>query len=371
MVVITRRYFLVTLGLLLFLAIASPVTVPSKQVSDAEPAQRESGAVANPVSPYEIVRVVNENKKAAEESDGPTPVDLGPIWRTLGIDSVAFDSCSGQCDASIQKSELDGQPQPEVIIKLTQPFNFVRFLVFSEGHSNKSEWIFRGYVDHDFNRYQMASHRVLEFGGKRWLVIRGQEGSGTGFSLYGETWYELGQKGLQAVLRYPIEGHTYPWPVGLGRDFKADIVTRNSAELIINYEVTYTALNYHDRKYAKLFVNRHRACYIWDAGESSFTFSNSCANTSEEEVAAIANIETEQSAAEPAQKIGNTNFYSAAQQRAFVGGGYDVFLKYNFSGLLQIANEKRNPLREWLRIYLNDCLDSPEKKKLELALVNK
>jgi hypothetical protein len=295
-----------------------------------------------------------------------------PTWKKLGIDDRFLEGCGGgSCEAEIAKIDLDGQFPDELILKINN-FHFCRFLVFTPNrasHGNKADWTFRGHVDWDFNRYEMARHRIVRAKGRPWLVIRAQAGSGTGFSLYHESFYELTPEGLRSVLSYPIEGHTYPWPTGLGRSFRARVQPGTNGELMVVYEVDYDVVQPADKTDSKLAVNRHRVCYTWNNDQRVFDYTPACSDTSEEEISAIANIETGDD--EEVEQIGNMKFYSKSQEKAFVGGGYDVFLKYNFPVLMKIAKSNSEPKRDWLRHFLEDCHDTTKKAELLQALAKK
>ncbi len=116
-------------------------------------------------------------------------------------------------------------------------------------------------------------------------------------------------------------------------------------------------------------MNRHRVCYTWNSDKRVFVFSPECSDTSEEEISAIANMETGDDG--EGEQIGSMKFYSMSEEKAFVGGGYDVFLKYNFPVLMKIAKSNSEAERDWLRQFLKDCNDTPKKAELLHALAQK
>lgn len=145
-------------------------------------------------SPFEIARVIKIASSSWKKHRVEVNVDLTSTWKQLALDPGDFNDCA-YCEAAIFKSELDGQPGPEVILKITRSFDFVRYLIFSQqGHRYNRKLI--GHIDHDFNRYQLSSHRIASANGNHYLVIRGQEGSGSGFALYAETWYRVNRHGM-------------------------------------------------------------------------------------------------------------------------------------------------------------------------------
>ncbi|MFZ0060636.1 MAG: hypothetical protein WAL47_01210 [Pyrinomonadaceae bacterium] len=310
-------------------------------------------------SPYELAKLVND-------TGSTRPVlELGSVWQRLGVAPGSFNQCGEDCSAAVSALDLDGKPGREVLLKLTGFSERCRFLVFKR---HGKAWRVVGHVDHDFNRYQMARHRVVRFKGKPWLLIRGQEGSGSGFSLYVETWYQVSQAGLRAVLSYPVAGTTYPWPAGLGREFKTQAITGSESQndLVLRFVVRYIKLDYETNKPLPFIVNEHRAHFHWDRKTNSFAFNSARSDISEADISAIANIEAEENSS--GTNVGSLKFYSGAEQKAWVGGGYEVFLKYNLARLMKIASDKNNKHREWLRLFLKDCYDTGEKKTLVAAL---
>lgn len=315
---------------------------------------------AKAVSPFELAKSINDVRRKHVD------VDLKETWQKFGIDAGSFETCSNDCEARVFRHELSSHTGPEVVLKLTRFVDFCRYLVFGRSQDGRG-WKFLGYVDHDFNKYEMARHRIATVNGRRFLVVRGQEGSGSGYALYAETWYEVSDSGVKPVLSYPSQGQTYPWPAGLSRSFKTINLPdlKRSGPLTIQYTVTYAADGYDADKFKLEFVNQHRATYNWDAASGKFVPDPQQSNISGAEIAAIANIESED---EPKDgtKIGETTFYSSS--KAFVGGGYEVFLKHNLPRLMTIAKGRPSNARSWLKQFLTECRDTDEKKALLAAL---
>ncbi|HSQ23106.1 MAG TPA: hypothetical protein VLN44_01785, partial [Pyrinomonadaceae bacterium] len=215
---------------------------------------------------------------------------------------------------------------------------------------------------------EMARHRIAYVNGKPFFVVRGQEGSGSGFALYAETWYEVSDNGVKPVLSYPSDGRTSPWPAGLAREFKVMTIpgAPRANRLTVQYTVTYDSAGYDNENVKLEFVNHHRASYKWDNASGKFVFDPQQSNISEAEINAIANIQSDD---EPKQgtKIGETTFYSSSEARSFIGGGYEVFLKYNLPRLMTIAKGRAAKSKTWLRRFLSECRDTDEKKALLAA----
>ncbi len=317
----------------------------------------QTQARSESVSPFALARSINNIQRTGKD------VSLAETWQKLSIDGGSFAECSSDCAAKIYRNELSPNPGPEVVIKLSR-LESVRYLVFGR---NERAWKFLAYVDHDFNRYEMARHRIASINGKPFLVIRGQEGSGSGYELYVESWYEVSDNGAKPVLSYPSDGHTFPWPAGLARSFK----TTSRAELkkpggvVIQFSVGYEAGGYEGEELKLNFENQHQVVFQWDSQLRKFAIDPQRSNISEKEINAIANIETEETPKD-GTKIGETTFYSDA--KSFVGGGYEVFLKYNLPRLTAIAKGRPTKARKWLQRFLTECRDTDEKKALSTAL---
>jgi hypothetical protein len=322
-------------------------------------------------SPFEMAIAINLGKRMWEKHRVHVDVDLAAAWKQLGVDPGYFSGCAGNCAATIYRQELDPAPGREVILKLTQSYDFCRYLIFVRASSNRAakvEWQLLGYIDHDFNKYQMSRHRVVRAFGKNWLVIRGQEGSGSGYALFSETWYQISRKGVGPVLSYPVEGNTYPWPTGLGREFRARVFTHPfNNHIVVRYAVSYTTLDYLKNNFAKLFVNQHHAYYTWHQQANSFVFNRTRSDISEADISAIANIQTEDEQ-QSGTTIGGTTFYTLSENKGFVGRGYEVFLKYNSQRLMKVATGRDTARKQWLREFLEECEDITEKKALLQAL---
>src|SRR5437016_5357802 len=125
--------------------------------SEASPAQSD---VSKPrsTSPFEIARVIKIASSSWKKHHVEVNVDLTSTWKQLALDPGDFNDCA-YCEAAIFKSELDGQPGSEVILKITRSFDFVRYLIFSK-QGQRHNLTLIAHIDHDFNQYQVSSHRI-------------------------------------------------------------------------------------------------------------------------------------------------------------------------------------------------------------------
>lgn len=325
-------------------------------------------------SPREIARVVNRANRLWSRSRIEASVNLEKVWKQFGIESNTFPKCGGDCEAKIFRHELDSRPGKEVVLKLVHSLDSVRYLVFTSKRfpTGKFRWKFIGHIDHDFNRYEMSSHRVDRALGRNWLIVRGQEGSGSGFYLYGETWYEVSARGIRYVLSYPSEGRTDPVTAGLSWEFKTQpLVVRKSdgqSSIVMRFVARYAANDFAKEKFADHYINRRKAIYVWDKRSRTFVFNRQRSNISEMEIDAVANVPIEPQEAGPGATIGGSTFFSDV--KGFVGYGFEMFLKLNSTRLMKIAHGKDPDRREWLDAFLKQCNDIPEKQMLSRALQN-
>jgi hypothetical protein len=344
--------------------VSTSAAVPERNLTSSfSPAKFQTAQppdAANSISPFELAKSINDVRRKHVD------ISLKETWQKFGIEAGSFEDCSNDCEARVFRHELSSHTGPEVVIKLTRFVDLCRFLVFARSQDRRG-WKFLGHVDHDFNKYEMARHRIVTVNGKPFLVVRGQEGSGSGYALYAETWYEVGEHGVKPVLSYPSDGHTYPWPAGLARSFEVTTIpaAARANRLTVQYTVSYDAAGYDTDNLKLEFINQHRASYNWDEASRKFVLEPQQTNISTAEIAAIANIESED---EPkaGTKIGETTFYSSS--KAFIGGGYEVFLKYNLPRLMTIAKGKAAKSKSWLKQFLTECQDTDEKKALIEAL---
>ena len=321
-------------------------------------------------SPFEIAKAVNRSTQIWKKRYVQIDVDLAPTWERLRISPGDFAVCAGDCEGEIFESELNGKPGKEVILKLTKSFNFCRYLIFEPVALGRIRWKLLGYIDHDFNRYQMARHRVIRAFGRNWFVLRGQEGSGSGYYLYGETWFEVVHRGVRPVLHYSVEGHTDPGLGGLkwewkGRPFASRGPNKGRA-IRLTFDVFYTAKSFENHHFTRRFIVRRHANYVWNRSSREFVFDLSHSSISEREMNAVANVESEPSQEVQGVGIAGSMFFS--NLKGFVGSGFEMFIRLNVGRLLQIAKGEDHRTKDWLREFLKQCDDTSEKQVLEIAL---
>lgn len=355
-----------------FLLLAAVVVLSSCATSLAQSSQREEVLRPDSTTPFAIARLVNKSRRAWNRNRISIAVDLARTWERLGIDANYISGCAGDCEAKLFRSELNGRPGKEVILQLTQGFNLCRFLIYTRVNfkARGTRWKLLGHVDHDFNRYQMASHRIVHAFDRNWFVMRGQEGSGSGYSLYGETWFAVNNQGVRPVLSYSAAGGTDPGIGGLEWQLEGRPLafrrTRHREVIRLLFTVHYTAKGILDGSFRRRFIAKRHADYIWDKKSRLFVFSSRHSTISEREINAVANTGTEPEEDEGSKVIGGTAFFSGL--KGFVGSGFEMFLRLNYKRLMRIARGPNNPTKEWLREFLKQCADITEKTALQQLL---
>lgn len=347
------RRLRISIMLLVSAAVASLVALGGP--ADEPAATRADVLRPQSLSPYEIARVVNEAADRWDVGRQSVTVDLAETWRRLGVEPAGFETCTADCEAETSRHDLDGEPGKEVVLKLTWGRDLCRYLVF--GHDRDDDgtaavaWRLLGSVDHDFNRYEMSGHRFVETRGGNWLVIRGQAGSGSGFSLYGETWYAVGRReGVRPVLSYFSDGNFFSGPAGLSRSFKTQTLVPDAPPnepdaVAVRYSISYDAGTGGENSYENVQLTR----YVWDALRREFVFARDGSEITPDEVAAVAAAED-------------------PEVNVWVG---EVFLKYNLTALLETARGADAGRREWLRLFLAEGRETKESRILSQALREK
>lgn len=345
-----RHVFGIFIAALSFaIGLAAAVAVATLTTKRAEPKgiwskADEDGEALKPIStsPYEIARVVNESKRKWDVERLVLTIDLVPTWKELNVPAGGFAACGGgDCEADVARYELNGEPGKEVVLRLNKPSNCSRYLIFKRADG---EWRLLGDLEYDFNRYEDSAYHVEHLDDRSWLVIRAQQGSGSGFALYGESWFEVGRDDVREVLSYPAEGSLYPEQDTLGHEFQTEIVSMENAEgrasVTLQFNVTYTTFDGNiTREPFRLFDNSQRARYVWDENARSFVFDAKGSNITPEEMNAVA-------AGEVISKL----------------DVWDVFLKYNCGRILRVAASGGRTKREkWLRGRAEMCDAAPQK----------
>jgi hypothetical protein len=349
------RFHLVCFVLLILFASSIPVLPTGqtyRQTTGQKKADQDNTASTKPcpqsLSPYDIALFIADNPDA----------DLRDLWGQLGIKSLNFGDSSvsveqhGQtdrfltnckvCDVETYAYELDGEPGREILLKVSFFLEqSCRYLLFKQlkNRGGKSEWKLLGHIDHGFGKYRMPEHSIVNEGGKQWLTVKVQEGSGSGFALYHDRLFDVSGKRLTEILRFPSEGHLstcchYPTRKFEARIIKCETVN-NVTTVELEFSISYSS--YLDSDDFELWKKKQKAVYKTDPKSGKLVLDTTQSDISEEEIDAIYNGE---------------------------GLSDEELIKYNSEELQKIAAGQESRHKQWLRLFLNQGEQSPGKESL-------
>jgi hypothetical protein len=326
--------------------------LPPTQVSEQRPLRDEiMRPHAVEISPYEIKRLIDENKRTAARR---SELDVKPIWEQLNIQddgksSFTMDQCNGYCSADIFTHELDGKPGKETVLRLSAAATWgYRYLIFKQDNSQRgadSVWILLGYVD-AFVRYSNPRHRVMTAGRQRWLAIEYVSGYGSGFGSGAENWYEVTADGVKKVLSYQTylyQGLHHP---EIDRQATVTKVEQRDGIAIVSIRTStsYGGLLEDLNERFPLWTARRQGTFIKGPGMREFIFDALHSEIASEEVDPY---------------YGGDGGISAEE-----------LLKYNYRELARLAGKGTYEQGLWLRRYLDTCDDSVEKQSLRKILAD-
>lgn len=292
-------------------------------------------------SPYRIQTYV-QTHNAFSASD---------LWRALGIPDLVTDrnveargfDCrpNAPCEIWLQQVPLSTDGTRFMALRFTQPgMQLDRYLLF---HQQKTGWKLAGHIDSGFAKYFDPVLYPKEVGGKSWLVLREQSGSGTGYQEAIQRWFEVKGGRLREVLSILddayILGHPGEYvlrPSAIVMDFQR---TGTGDLLRVLYRLVYALVD--DDGVDRAFFG---------SIEKSVTYRRNRNETS---------FHLDAGASENDMKVFGPNL------------GQDLateFLKNDFQNLLKISRGPRSTERRWLEENLKDFPPSAEREELRRAL---
>ncbi|MCI0486700.1 MAG: hypothetical protein L0229_08880 [Blastocatellia bacterium] len=294
------------------------------------------------ISPYMIEWYIDINEDA----------DLKRIWRALKLDTDEIpDRCYGGCEAETFNIEIEGlAPGRTVALKISfKEVFFHQYLIFRRENSDSTgveKWLFIGNIDSRDQRYGLPTHRLETGDDRTWFVVRELWGRGSSVTAQGEKWYEIKERKLKHVLRYPVEGYTRPCYGNPGRSYKSILIRHGAVNGVYTVPVQYlVSYNISECDRGKdslpLFTKAQKAYFVWSAEEERFILDKSQSDITKKELGSVYHIEE----------------FSDEE-----------FVEYNFSELSEIARSGDAERRDWLRQFLTRVQDSPRKTVLQQAL---
>jgi hypothetical protein len=315
--------------------------------SELQEARILPAVLPTPLQPLKLAFSPSAIKRYANHK---SELDLMPLWqrldisaamKTLWADQRTFERC-GLCQADLYRLELDSQAGAEMLLAIRGAGGETRYLIFKRNERSAQKWQLLGHVDHVSPRIGMTQHKVVVGRGKRWLVIQGQTGAGSGFSEFYERWYEVNRKGVREVLQVLASGSEFGPCDFPGRKiasrFLKHTVEKDGADVLgIEFSVTWTAHCVNNMNGQSLWRERAVAAYAKKQNESVFSFNPRRSKVSPEKLKAIFTL---------------------------TGPNNEEFVRYNYERLSKLAKVKNAELREWLLLLLEGAKDIPEKRRL-------
>lgn len=310
------------------------------------------------ISPYSIKRLIDQHNQIAEEINLSTGryqtyvLSLKPIFKHLGVgldDTDFIDLCQANCKAAIFDAELDGQPGRETLLRLSDSTGWYLYLIFkraSAASSSGATWKFFGVIDNYLWWTEPeAAFRVEKIGEKPFVVVQNNGGHGSGYSLYYEVWYEIGESGVRQVLDCQKNLFAATWSINPGIESNTKIVKTDFkdgvATVVLRFSNKYEAYQGGEDR-LPLFKTERRVTFVKRHGSPEFVLDSLASEMSAQELEDL---------------------------EAFDEGCYlNKFLQYNYRELLKLAAGPEGKLKDWLRDYLDTRQWSPEREALKKAL---
>lgn len=285
------------------------------------------------VSPYEIIRYLKKHRNAPEFS-------MAGFWQSLGIDSA--DGNWQGCDVDLFHLSLDNEPGNEVLLRLYSWGN-CRYLLFKPTMKSRlRSWRFLGVIDKRQDN-PPAPHKLVSTASQRWLVITDEADRGSGYGQNYQDWYVVTSKGIKKVLRYPARRYFSGWGSGLEAwSDSAILKVREEAGLAtisLRFTISYSTSIWekHRDKSINLWRKNQLVSFKQVADSKEFYFDQARSQLSQREIDALYD-----------------GLFTACE---------DV-LQYNFPDLVRVAKNKNVAVKTWLKKYLSECTDSPQRRNL-------
>jgi hypothetical protein len=266
--------------------------------------------------------------------------DLAALWKRLGIPAMAaLERCEGCTRDLIRTEKLLNQPQPEALIRVCQNFSGENCRILFLQQQNDGQWRLLDHLDFADLRYRPPEAKVVDTGGKRWLVTNYVGGSGTDVALNLEEWLEFRCGRLQQVLVHPLEGHDLT--IDPLRYFRTAFDTfeknEDAERLLFRYQIRFESKQ--DRK--ALWAPEHRVVYERKSPDSEFRFSPKGSEITQ------------------AQRHQLFSFDSMTEVE---------FFDYAYPRLLEIASLRSDTRHPWLSSFLVRQPPGPKVERLQKAL---
>jgi hypothetical protein len=326
----------------LFILILSLCPQVSAWAEAAAPGQEPRILKNDSLSPYVIEWYLDVSEEA----------DLSYIWQLLKMEGYPGrpDRCL-DCDAETFDIKTGDKEVAIVALKISfASRGFYEYLIFRKSpplSGEKEVWMFLGNIDSRDQRDAPPEHRIESGSGRTWFVLRelwGRESST--FRAHGEKWYEIREREITQVLRFPVEGRDKICNAHLDRSYTAMLLRHGlnngvytvPLQFLASYGISDCTRGNDSRA---LFAKEQKANYVWNGEKDRFVLDASQSDITEREIESIYGVE---------------------------GLSEGIFLEYNFDELSAIAKGGDSKQKEWLRMLLSGRGDSPRKEALRRML---
>src|SRR5205823_2531854 len=171
--------------------------------------------------------------------------------------------------------------------------------------------------------------RIETAGTRRWLVVRGVTGHGSGFGSHADDWYEVGEDGFVSVLSFQTDLFSASWGIEPAIERKTRVVKSEDHDGIVTVSVeSTTSYEGYSRPNDRfpLWTTNRRATFIGIPGTQRFIVDPNHSGMSEAEL-------------DP--RFGDDVKITTGE-----------FLKYNYRELARLAVNGTAKQKQWLLSYL-------------------
>lgn len=279
-------------------------------------------------SPGAIVQFVQSHEKFRWE----------PLWEALHLGNDVFaQPCESRSDCGAELIPVAGSASGQVVLRLNWNGGFgAVFLRFDR--QGRGPWRCLGSYEPSV-KYFRPEHQVISLGGKSFLTVSAQGWSGSGLAVKTISGFDLSRPGFAPAFTYVAEGHVEEMCDLVSRDVQGHIVSLDpgaSEVLHVRYGVHY--------------------------------WTNPCADEPKIEIggATLDSLESRSGIAgfQSDPRISGAKEVEGVVWQWDPNLASEDFLRYQFEGLMRIADGPRDRRRRWLVRFLALCADTPEKRRL-------
>lgn len=294
-------------------------------------------------SPYKIVDKLKQYNQIREShwDGGSFKKDvcykyLMRLSAILGLPIEMVDALPpmSACNAELFEINWNNDAVPDAVIRLgAQGYLFLLFA--SDKSISNNRLLFMGYAQ-AFSKYDSSAPRVGSMGGQSFLIVNESSG-GSGVHAISENWFLFLNKKADIAFSFPTEGREYwdylyrKWNGSLGHS------SSQSDEITIDLTVSYFLENTGQTEDVLLFEKKQRLSYHWVPTDGKFVFDKELSSVSESELQAVYD-------------------YDHLTRKQMI--------QYNLAELSMLTQSSDRRQKTWLKEFLDNVDDIPEKNTL-------